>query len=234
MKRQRALDRQHAEGPAEEPPCNTKTYYSSDFEYMRDRLNADLDGSTELASCDTRLKKEDTRLRVVNMSHIQSDWCVPLICPALIHRVLSKLPQPYNIKLSGDGTYRLMMENAVLITVGVNVKHWGCSMERTKDDLYAFRSKFVPLAFALASTESESAYSRLVGSLLIVAQQLGHTFGAWSILQWHGDMHKGLEAARRATAPSSTRLSDWAHVLGQTSEGPPECQGSQPSTSGPV
>ena len=144
MRRQRALEKQQVDGPAEEPPSNTKAYGSGDFELMRDRLNADLEGSTELGPSDARLKKDDTRLRVVNMMGSSSEWCVPLICPALVHRVLSKLPQPDSVKLSGDGTYRLMMGNAVMISIGVNVKHWGCSVEKKQDRLYAFRSKFIP------------------------------------------------------------------------------------------
>ena len=49
---------------------------------------------------------------------------------------------------------------------------------------------------------------------------MGHDFGTESILQWHGYMPKGLEAARQEVAPQSARLSDLAHVLGATSQSP--------------
>ena len=91
-----------------------------------------------------------------------------------------------------------------------------CKKERFK----AFRSTFLPCAFALADTESDHAYSHLVQTLFAVAQQLGHNVGPRSILQWHGDMHKGIEAARRRVAPDSVRLSDHAHVVGATSAAP--------------
>lgn len=57
-------------------------------------------------------------------------------------------------------------------------------------------------------------------TLLKTANTLGHDLEAKHILQWHGDMHLGIEAARRHVAPNSMRLSDWAHVTGVTSQGP--------------
>lgn len=57
-------------------------------------------------------------------------------------------------------------------------------------------------------------------TLLKTANTLCHDLEAKHILQWHGDMHLGIEAARRHVAPNSMRLSDWAHVTGVTSQGP--------------
>ena len=85
--------------------------------------------------------------------------------------------------------------------------------------MYAFRSSYVPLAFAIANTERNNNYEHLTRTLLKVACQIGHDFQPKDILQWHGDTHKGIEAARSRVAPDSCRLSDWAHVTGATSQG---------------
>ena len=202
----------------EAAPTSSKSYSPSDFEYMHDRLNADLGGSTAIGSDDMQLLRTDHKLRSipVDPSFGGRELCAPLICPALVHAVLSRLPQPWNVKLSCDGTYRLLLSDMVLLTVGVSVKLWS----KAEGKLCTFRSTFWPLGFAIADVESEEAYTILVKALLDVCKSLELDFDEANILQWHGDMHKGLEAARQATAPSSTRLSDWAHVMGQTSSGP--------------
>ena len=217
MARLRGCDKQQLAPPAEEPPTNAKGYSAGDFEFMQDRLNAGLDGSTKVGCQDSRLRRDDSKMRVVDMKSWDNHWCAPLVCPALLHDTLSKLPQPFNLKLSTDGTYRVLLGNVVLITMGVNVKRWGVGRP---ERLWAFRSTFLPLAFALADAESEHSYSHLTEVMFAVAQHLGNEVGPGDILQWHGDMHKGIEAARQSVAPSSTRLADLAHVLGVTSEGP--------------
>ena len=78
----------------------------------------------------------------------------------------------------------------------------------------------MPLCFAIADTESAGAYTRTVNALLNATVPLGFHLKPEHILQWHGDMHKGLEAARKNAAPGAVRVSDWAHVIGQTSQGP--------------
>ena len=102
------------------------------------------------------------------------------------------------------GTYTLM-------TVGVNVKRWSL---RKNESMYAFRSTYLPLGFALADSENGTGYRRLVSTVMETAQTLGLEFRPSSILQWRGDMHKGIENARQLLAPGSTRVSDWAHVVG--------------------
>lgn len=210
--------KRRATAAAEEPPNNTKRYTAGDFEFLRDRLNADLEGSSRVRAADARLTPDDEKLRVVDMLVTSECLCVPLICPALLHSGLSKLAKPFNMKLSGEGTYRLMVADLVFITYGVNVKHWSRSMEQKNDNLYSFRSKFIPLEYAIANHESEGAYAHLANVMLAAGRSLGHDLSAGSILQWHGDMHKSLEAARLQVAPQSTRLSDLAHVLGETSQ----------------
>ena len=84
----------------------------------------------------------------------------------------------------------------------------------------AWGSSFLPLAFAIADKEIESAYTCLSRAVLKAAHTLGHELLPSHILQWHGDQHLGIEAARQEVVPGAARLSDWAHVMGMTSKGP--------------
>ena len=155
--------------------------------------------------------------------HIGPDCVVaPLLCPNLLSRVLHLLPEPYHLKISTDGTYRLMFGSGfTLLNIGVNVKHWARARPSdTETNLTAFRSRYVPLAFAIASSEASQPYARFASTFVRVCQALVPNFSPASILQRHGDMHRGVEAARLQVAPSSIRLSDWAHVTGATAPGP--------------
>ena len=143
--------------------------------------------------------------------------CAPLICPKLLHLTLSLLPTPWKLKLSTDGTYRLLFDQYALLTVGVNVKNYS---KRKSANLHTFRSSFLPLAFAVANVEDGEAYTHFLQTCLEVAQTVGLRLEAKHILQFHGDLHKGIEKARVAVFPQSHRLSDWAHVTGVTSQGP--------------
>lgn len=193
-------------------------HVASDFEYCQDRCNASLHrGQVALLPTSPSLVASDSNLRVVDMQLAPSNVCVPLICPELLHLTLSLLPKPWNLKVSTDGTYRLLFDSYTLLTLGVNVKNWS----RRKDlSVFSFRSSFVPLGFALANKENDEAYTHLGVTLVQTAQTLGHNLGPEHILQWHGDMHLGIEAARKKLAPKSIRLADWAHVTGATSQGP--------------
>ena len=207
-----------AKNKAEGMPPSSKGLSCSDFEFCRDFCNSGL-GIPQgmLLPNSPALVKTDTNLRVVDMQLSSDQVCVPLICPALLDRVLSLLPAPWNLKVSTDGTYRLMFDSYALLSFGVNVKHWS---KRKSVNIYSFRSSFVPLGFALADAENGEAYAHLTQTIQKAAQHLGHNFQPQHILQWHGDMHKGIEAARRKVAPDSIRVSDWAHVTGATSLGP--------------
>ena len=110
-------------------------------------------------------------------------------------------------------TYRLMFDQYVLLTMGVNTKKRSARKDLSIY-MYSFRSSFIPLGFALANKENENAYTHFGSTLFKVAQALGHDLRPGHILQWHGDMHLGIEAARKNLAPESTRLADWAHVTG--------------------
>ena len=188
------------------------------FEHCRDFCNASLllDHGPLLPD-NSKITCSDTMLRVIDMRLSPERVCVPLICPALLDQVFSLLPRPWNLKVSTDGAYRLLFDSYTLITLGINVKNWS---PRKDLRIFSFRSSFLPLGFALADTENDQAYTHLSQTVLQVARTLGHEVTSEHILQWHGDMHKGIEAARRAVAPSAARLADWAHVTGATSQGP--------------
>eukprot|EP00439_Symbiodinium_sp_Y106_P065437 s647_g10.t1 len=205
------------EADAEVPPQQAKKYEPADFEFLQGRLNAGLADTVDIPSNHSALRPGDEHLRVVDMIMTEQDVCAPLICPALLHCVLSLLPKPWNLKVSTDGKFRLLFQNYVLISIGVNVKNWS---SRKDVRMFAFRSSFVPLAFAICNKENTKAYQTLSAAVLQTANQLGHALAPEHLLQWHGDMHKGIEGARIANAPAARRVTDWAHVTGVTSQGP--------------
>ena len=203
---------------AREAPFAPGPHTARDFQYCRDASNASLGrGQRELLPGSPDLLAGDACLRVVDMRLSAENVCVPLICPALLQQTFDLLPKPWNLKVSTDGTYRLMFENYALLTLGVNVKNWSA---RKDLNIFSFRSSFVPLCFALANKENDKAYTHMGITLLNTAQALGIDVQPHHILQWHGDMHLGIAAARRTLAPTSKRLTDWAHVTGATSQGP--------------
>jgi hypothetical protein len=195
------------------PHTNKKAFQASDFEFLCDKLNAGLGGSTSVSSSDPRLLSGDKFLRCVNLRMSPEAVCTLLICPLMLHLTLSLLPQAWCLKVSTDGTYRLLFEQYTLLTLGVNVK------KRQEGASYAFRSCFVPLAFCFAHVEDGGAYGHFAQTVMEVAQAIGHPLNASHVLQFHGDLHKGVES-RSAVFPHSQRLSDWAHVTGATSQGP--------------
>lgn len=152
---------------------NRKGYQATDFEFLRDRCNA------QGAGCPDPLVAGDVYIRVTAM--------------------------------------HLSPTNAVL-TVGINVKHW-CLRRDDSLKVWSFCSSFVPLCFAFCNKENEHGYAHMFAAMVAAAQQLGHEIRSEHILQWHGDLHRGIEAARESLAPTATRVSDWAHVLGVTNQG---------------
>ena len=194
---------------------------ASAFQYCMDQASGSLGGSTLLLPDDARVRIQDTQLRVLNPVFNGSELSVPIICTALVNLVLSLVPRPWHIKLSLDGTYRLVIcSKYVLLNAGVNVKHWVHDRSVTVPE---FRSRFVPLAFAIPHVEAEGSYARLTDSLLKVRVEVsgqdGVSFDRAHIGQWRGDSHRGLEKTRRAVVPDAVRLSDWAHCCGVTCPG---------------
>ena len=187
-------------------------YQATDFEFLRDRCNA------QGAGCPDPLVAGDVYIRVTAMHLSPTNVCVPLISPALLDHVFHLVHRPWNFKISTDGTYRLLFEGYAVLTVGINVKHW-CLRRDDSLKVWSFCSSFVPLCFAFCNKENEHGYAHMFAAMVAAAQQLGHEIRSEHILQWHGDLHRGIEAARESLAPTATRVSDWAHVLGVTTQG---------------
>ena len=166
------------------------------FEHCRDFCNASLllDHGPLLPD-NPKITCSDTMLRVIDMRLSPERVCVPLICPALLDQVFSLLPRPWNLKVSTDGTYRLLFDSYTLITLGINVKNWS---PRKDLRIFSFRSSFLPLGFALADTEHDQAYTHLSQTVLQVARTLGHEVTSEHILQWRGDMHNAALSLKRS------------------------------------
>ena len=99
-----------------------------------------------------------------------------------------------------------MFDSYVLLIMGVNVKDW--SRWKNFHSVFSFRSSFVPLGFALANKENEEAYTHLGATILATAQTLGHNLCPDHILQRHGDMHPGIEEARKTCGLGACHWSD--------------------------
>ena len=195
---------------------------NSYFHDLVDHLNASIGGPTELQLGDRRLRLDDGQLRALHVRVDGDELSIPMVCPALIAAVLRMVPQPWYLKLSMDGTYRLLVfRNYVLLNVGCNVKTFSPAGAQKLD---GYSSTYVPLGFALAHVESGPSYTKLLEAVLHVAGMVrgedGRPFAPDSIGQVHGDLHKGLENARRRILPNSIRLHDWAHCCGATNKGP--------------
>eukprot|EP00435_Cladocopium_sp_Y103_P063486 s648_g25.t1 len=171
--------------------------------YCVDHTNASLGGSTFLSLDDNRLQADDRQLRALNLVFNGTEVTLPFVCPALVHEVPALLPQPWHVKPSLDGMYRLVIcTNYVFINAGINVKHW--APERHKNPSQ-FRTQYVPFAFAIAHVEAEECYSRLSEAFLAIAFASKAGFEKAHIGQWHGDLHRGLENARQAVVPNAVR-----------------------------
>ncbi|CAE7545090.1 mak16-a [Symbiodinium natans] len=148
-------------------------------------------------------------LKFGDCSEDPKETCMTLCNPALLHETLSRLSNKEYIKLCGDGTFRLATEEWVLLTVGALTKHYSVS-----DGVYAFRTTFSPLMFALANKESDVSYGTLFDSLISCAKAVAGVDLREAVGQYHADLHSGEEKARRRCWPRSDRVADFAHVIG--------------------
>ena len=67
----------------------------------------------------------DAHVRVVDMHLSPRQVCVPRLIPL----TLALLPKPWNLKLSTDGTYRLLFDSYTVLTMSVNVENEGKLVE---------------------------------------------------------------------------------------------------------
>ena len=149
--RRHRLKKRSSAAPASEtqPKPPGAKYEASDFEFLEGRSNASPGGASHVAADDERLASADPCLRAVSAQISSDSVVVPLVSQQLLCQALSLVPQPWNLKLSTDGTCRLMFENYALLTVGINVKEWSLGEDGHQ---FAFRSQYLPLCFALANS----------------------------------------------------------------------------------
>ena len=151
------------------------------------------------------------KLQVADASFTEAATTVVLVNPFVFQQVLEMLTNKKYIKLSGDGTHKLTHDEWAFITLGVLTKHYS-----SDGRVYAFRSTYTPLAYAISNTESKPAYDLLFAVAIRMAESLCGLDFSQCVKQYHADLHPGEEAARRERFPNTARVADFAHVIGAT------------------
>lgn len=125
-------------------------------------------------------------LVTVSRSLHPSNTVVIFANPALLRENLERLSNAQCIKLSGDGTFRLIQNGWVLLNLGVVTKHYAPASGR-----YAFRSTYHPLLFAIANKESEVTYKALFDAATLCAHYCLELDLPKLVGQYHCDWHIG-------------------------------------------
>ena len=107
---------------------------------------------------ETAIQESSEQLCVVEYKLGQRDTVVVFCHVPLAREVLSRLGNKEYIKLCGDGTFRMMRDGWVLITLGVLCKHHTVG---TSDHTACFRMTYRPFVFAIANCESSVTYGVL-------------------------------------------------------------------------
>ena len=111
-----------------------------------------------------------------------------------------------HIVLATDGKWRMLLGGFVVQTLGVVAKRWSADGGR-----YKYRTRFLELAYCLASVENARGYSHLIDCFLRAAQATNLPFTADSVKQFHCDAHLGIRSALASNIlPKATVLIDWA------------------------
>ena len=142
------------------------------------------------------------------------DTHIPMLSGALLASTMTRVANKAYLKFCLDGKFRLLLNGCVLLTVGLIGKRWG-----VVDNRYKYTSEFHELGYCIAHMECSTAYVSLIDAILQACRAFNIPVDASSIKQWHGDMHLGIEKARSEVATHSTKVLDWAHVTGATTEG---------------
>ncbi|CAE7256166.1 unnamed protein product [Symbiodinium microadriaticum] len=148
-------------------------------------------------------------LKIAAEPHTRDCTVVVFCNPALLQDTLTRLTNKHYVKLCGDGTFRLTESDWVLLSVGAISKHYAAS-----SSVFAFRSTFNPLMFALTNKEAERSYKVFFRAVLECSHKFAAMDLATACCQYHADLHAGEELARKAVFPNSDRVADWAHVTG--------------------
>ena len=201
LKRERQASR-----PAHELPRARCGWRAHDLQFVVDRTGVVAPPTAQ---------RDDSRLRVVDAALESPDRThIALLCPKHVRTTLSLVTNRRYVKLSLDGTFRMVFGNYFLLTVGLNTKHW-----TRVASAYKFTSTFHELGFALAHSENARAYQAIVDAVLTVSDAVGVPIAPADIRQWHSDLHLGIKLAHDKIAPHSQRVLDWAHVTGATNAG---------------
>ena len=140
---------------------------------------------------------------------------IVLCCPALVRQVFKRLHNTEHIKLCGDGTFNMMRDAWVLLSLGVISKRFRRGEE---SHLEAFRSHFTGFMFCIANKESKHTYGAFFSACKRVVSAVSGIDLAVQCKQYHADWHKGEEIARTAEFHSSIRVGDYAHFVGATTK----------------
>ena len=123
------------------------------------------------------------------------------------------------VRLCGDGCHRISTEGFMLITLGFLAKGPKNDISRgsqsSSEDFV--RTSFYELCFAMVSKESLASYQRTFAALkksMELCCKVDSSVFTKSVLQMHGDLHCGLEGARRSEFPGSKRCMDFSHMTG--------------------
>lgn len=137
---------------------------------------------------------------------------VTLCCPRYVREVFGRLANTNYLKLCGDGTFRTMRQDFVLLTLGVLTKHYG----ELPRHAFGFATTFNELVFAITNKESEVTYTGLFESCILAANLCAQIDIRDKVAQYHCDWHAGEENARQKVWHCSTRAGDFAHLMGYT------------------
>ena len=113
--------------------------------------------------------------------------------------VLGRLASPGCLCLCLDGVYKVLKEDAVLISLGILLK---------SSNSHPHATSYQEMLLGLFASESQLSYQSMFECFASAAQLLcGIDILSATVLQVHGDQAEGLEAARAAMLPLSRRRS---------------------------
>lgn len=177
------------------------------------QMERELGGIDGLDECPDQLK-------FVAASYEPTATVVVFCNPALLRDTLTRLVNQAYIKLCGDGTFRLTHGEWVLLTIGALTKHYAPAAS-----IYAFRTTFHPLMFALANKESQPTYQFFFNHVVACGTKFASIDLSQACHQYHADLHCGEDLAQKEVFINADRIADWAHVIGA-------CQRAKPATAG--
>jgi hypothetical protein len=114
--------------------------------------------------------------------------------------------------MCGDGTFRLLQDDWILLTLGVLTKQYA----HTNGSHRSFSSTFREVFYAVANKESHKTYSILFEGAVAGASKFAGISLTDVVKQYHCDLHLGENSAMRSAFPYAVRAADFAHLIGAT------------------